>query len=289
MNYLKTYCSLIRKAENRTPPEGYTERHHIFPKSIFGNNNRVVALTAREHYIAHALLEKVYMNRYGVDDNRTKKMTYAFWGMCMRHKEEKKINSYLFELLRIRRIDTLKSIRGENHPNYGKKRSPEMIEKMRKASMGRKLSQETKKKLSEMRRGKCHPFYGKNHTEDAKKNISKNRKGKGLHSDEWRMWMSEKMKNNNPFKGKFHTEETKEKMRGKKVDEKVKQKLSELNCKLECKLINPEGEIFFIKNLPQFCKKTNLSYCSMHRVVSGKRKTHKGWTGFLINKKNDNQ
>jgi len=36
MNYLKVYCNLIRKAENRTPPEGYTEKHHIFPKSIFG-------------------------------------------------------------------------------------------------------------------------------------------------------------------------------------------------------------------------------------------------------------
>ena len=31
MNYLKTYCSLIRKAENRDCPEGYVEKHHIFP------------------------------------------------------------------------------------------------------------------------------------------------------------------------------------------------------------------------------------------------------------------
>jgi hypothetical protein len=41
MNYLKHYCNLIRKAENRVPPEGYTEKHHTFPKSIFGKNNRV--------------------------------------------------------------------------------------------------------------------------------------------------------------------------------------------------------------------------------------------------------
>jgi hypothetical protein len=39
MNYLKVYCNLIRKAENRTLPEGYVEKHHIFPISIFGNNN----------------------------------------------------------------------------------------------------------------------------------------------------------------------------------------------------------------------------------------------------------
>lgn len=204
MNYLKVYCNLVRKAENRTPPEGYTERHHIFPKSIFGNNNRVVALTAREHYIAHALLEKIYMNRYGLDDNRTKKMINAFWIMSTKNRKQK-INSYIFENLRLRRSIILR----------------------------------------------------------------------------------EKMLNDNPFKGKYHTEETKEKLKGKKVSEITKQKLSELNCKLECKLINPEGEVFFAKNLPQFCKKTNLSYCSMHRVVSGKRKTHKGWTGVIINKEKD--
>ena len=35
MNYLKAYCNLIRKAEHRVLPEGYTEKHHIFPKSIY--------------------------------------------------------------------------------------------------------------------------------------------------------------------------------------------------------------------------------------------------------------
>lgn len=78
MNYLKVYCNLIRKAENRTPPEGYTEKHHTFPKSIFGNNNRVVVLTAREHYIAHALLVKVYKKRYGITHKNTHKMLYAY-------------------------------------------------------------------------------------------------------------------------------------------------------------------------------------------------------------------
>ena len=204
MNYLKTYCSLIRKAENRDCPEGYVEKHHIFPKSIFGNNNRVVVLTAREHYIAHALLEKVYMSRYGIDDNRTKKMTYAFWIMSTKNKNNK-VNSHIFENLRLRRITILR----------------------------------------------------------------------------------EKMINDNHFKGKTHTEKTKEKMRGRKICENVKMRLSEINCRINCKLTSPTGDIFFTDNLPQFCKKTNLTYCCMHRVVAGKRKTHKGWTGLLINRKND--
>lgn len=72
MNYIKHYIKLIRKAQN-TVPEGYSEKHHVFPISIFGNNNFIVKLTGREHYISHALLEKIYIKRYGVNNKKTKK------------------------------------------------------------------------------------------------------------------------------------------------------------------------------------------------------------------------
>jgi hypothetical protein len=107
MNYLKVYCNLIRKAENRTPPEGYTERHHTFPKSIFGKNNRIVVLTAREHYIAHALLEKIYLKRYGLKDKRTTKMISAV--ICMKGNN-KYYNSFLYEQTRERFAFSLKGI-----------------------------------------------------------------------------------------------------------------------------------------------------------------------------------
>ena len=98
MNYLKVYCNLIRKAENRTPPEDYTEKHHTFPVSIFGKNNRIVVLTAREHYIAHALLEKICIQRYGLRDKRTIKMTYAHTSMvAVNGNNERYYNSYLYE------------------------------------------------------------------------------------------------------------------------------------------------------------------------------------------------
>ena len=116
MNYLKVYCNLIRKAENRTPPEGYTEKHHIFPKSIFGKNNRIVVLTAREHYIAHALLEKIYIKRYGLKDQRTIKMIYAHTYM---KGNGNYVNSYLYECSVMRRKNLMI---GENNFMYGKKR-----------------------------------------------------------------------------------------------------------------------------------------------------------------------
>lgn len=99
MNYLKVYCSLIRKAENRTPPEGYIEKHHIFPVSIYGKNDRIVVLSGREHYIAHALLEKVCIKRYGLNDYRTKKMINAVIAM---KGNSKYYNSFLYEKSRIR-------------------------------------------------------------------------------------------------------------------------------------------------------------------------------------------
>ena len=95
MNYLKIYCNLIRKAENRVSPEGYIEKHHTFPKSIFGKNKRIVILTAREHYIAHALLERIYIKRYGLKHWKTQKMICAH--ISMKCHKNYYVNSYLYE------------------------------------------------------------------------------------------------------------------------------------------------------------------------------------------------
>jgi hypothetical protein len=175
MNYLKHYCNLIRKAENRVPPEGYTEKHHTFPKSIFGKNNRVVILTGREHYIAHALLEKICIKRYGLKNQKTIKMIYAH--CVMKNSEDSYYNSYLYE---------------------NSKHRMRII--MSEIMKGRKLSESTKEKLRQQNVGDknpmfgmCgdkHPFYGKNHTEETKNNLSEKNIG-----------------NKNPFYGKHHTKE----------------------------------------------------------------------------------
>jgi hypothetical protein len=61
MNYQKIYDRLVSNAKNR-PVEGYTEKHHIKPKCIGGDdsNDNLVRLTSREHYIAHRLLYKIH-------------------------------------------------------------------------------------------------------------------------------------------------------------------------------------------------------------------------------------
>ena len=133
MNYLKIYCNLIRKAENRTPPEGYTEKHHTFPKSIFGKNNRIVVLTAREHYIAHALLEKICIQRYGARDKRTIKMNYAHCSMkAVNGNNERYYNSSLYENAKMRMVENMKGREGIKHTQEAKNRMSEIRKRLNK-------------------------------------------------------------------------------------------------------------------------------------------------------------
>ena len=83
MDYQKIYDDLINSARLRPNHKwlnGYTEQHHIVPKSMGGTNDscNLVRLTAREHFIAHWLLWRIH---------RTSKMAYAFKRMCTGHEQ----------------------------------------------------------------------------------------------------------------------------------------------------------------------------------------------------------
>jgi hypothetical protein len=45
--YAEHYWSLITRAHDRGSIEDYTEQHHVFPKSVCGDNDITVALTPR--------------------------------------------------------------------------------------------------------------------------------------------------------------------------------------------------------------------------------------------------
>lgn len=105
MNYLKIYCKLIRKAEKRdwkkSNVDFYIEDHHIFPISIYGNNNRVVGLSAREHFLAHWLLYKICLKRYGLRSRQTFNMGSGFSMMCVCNQlQERKYTSRQYEVAR---------------------------------------------------------------------------------------------------------------------------------------------------------------------------------------------
>ena len=61
MNYQKIYDQLVSHRQEN-PATGYTERHHILPKSLGGSDDpsNLVVLTGREHWVAHMLLHKIH-------------------------------------------------------------------------------------------------------------------------------------------------------------------------------------------------------------------------------------
>ena len=71
--------------------------------------------------------------------------------------------------------------------------------------IGKDISEETKKKMSEARKGEKHPMYGKHRSEETKKKMSEANKGKHF-SEEHKKKISEAQK------GKHRSEESKKKM-----------------------------------------------------------------------------
>jgi hypothetical protein len=125
------------------------ESHHIFPKSIYGNNNKVIYLTIREHYIAHKLLWKLFRKRYGVKDNRTRKMAMAFhfmiYGKGDTYRLQKYDNSYLYESARKAAQEAKKEKQrsdmiGKSYFGASEEVIRNGIEKMRQKKIGMKIT-----------------------------------------------------------------------------------------------------------------------------------------------------
>lgn len=71
------------------------------------------------------------------------------------------------------------SIKGKNHPMWGKHHSEETKRKMKEAAKGRKkVSEETKRKMREAHKGEKHAMWGKHHSGETKGKLSESMKGK---------------------------------------------------------------------------------------------------------------
>ena len=67
MDYGRIYEQLIARSMCREV-RGYTERHHIVPRCLGGSDDpaNLVRLTAKEHFLAHKLLVRMYPHNKGV-------------------------------------------------------------------------------------------------------------------------------------------------------------------------------------------------------------------------------
>ena len=102
MNYQKIYWKIITNAvsDRLLLSDEYTEKHHIFPKSIYGKNDATVELTGKEHIVAHHLLWKHYEKTFGKKDDRTRKMFWAFYFMIFDKRKKIKMKPYQYSSFR---------------------------------------------------------------------------------------------------------------------------------------------------------------------------------------------
>jgi hypothetical protein len=131
MDYQKIYNQIIERAKNREL-NGYTEKHHIIPKCLGGNNNNenLVRLTAREHFLCHRLLCEIHPNN--------NKLWYALWLMTVGKNRQKSLSSYMisnrtYEMLKLKFIARIKN-------------TPKPSNKGRKITWGDKISKSLKGK-----------------------------------------------------------------------------------------------------------------------------------------------
>ena len=213
--YTKWYNAIIYKALRDLNRGGYTEKHHIIPKSLSGDNStdNLVKLTAREHFICHWLLTKMTTG-----ENKAKMVCALHRMRCINGQQQRyqtKITSRVFEHIReslsnrMRELNTnrvrapITEQARKNMSNAQKRRivSENARKNMSLAQVGKKKSQETKEKIAKSKLGKIF-------TDEHKENMSNAQKGRIMSTEhKEKLSLSKIGKKRKPF-----SEETKKKM-----------------------------------------------------------------------------
>ena len=178
MDYHTVYKQICDRARSREREPGvYYEKHHVVPKCLGGtdNSDNLVLLTYREHFLCHALLVKMHTGQAYY------KMLYALNGMQRINDRQQRSTSRLYDYFRqkfvnmksesMRNNNPMKNekhrethalaVKQRNSPGMtGKNHTTETRSKMRKKQLGKPVSEETKRKLSEINKRKAQePGY----------------------------------------------------------------------------------------------------------------------------------
>ena len=183
MNYQNIYNLLVKKAQNRMETVGYTEKHHIIPRTLAGSDDasNIVVFTGREHFIAHLLLAKIHggsmwhaahmmsnMKRYtnrkyeNVRKEHVKRVSIRQTGKIVSLDTRKKISEN-----KERSAKISQSLKGRPKSEEHK----EAYKQARLAGGGWIVSEEHKSSVSKKMKGSGNPMWGKTHNEEAKLKI----------------------------------------------------------------------------------------------------------------------
>lgn len=171
--------------------------------------------------------------------------------------------------------------------------SDETKNKISKANLGKKRSNDFKQQVSKMHQGNQY-WLGKTHTELSKKKISDANKGKTPwlgkeHTDSTKKKISDANKNQIPWnKGIPRTEEEKKKisnskkgktsgMLGKTHTESAKRKMSDRQTLTIHCLVSPEGVRHTFTKTKEFCKEHGLHAKYVYELLGGKISSYKQW------------
>jgi len=163
--YYNIYFDIISRARHRKI-SGYSEKHHIIPKSLGGTDTKdnLVVLTPREHLVCHLLLTKI------VCDEHKGKMIYALQCMTMKSRTTKnrytKINSRIYASVK-KEISRLASER--------------MANRTYEEQMGLESATRKRESISRANTKEKNPFWGKKHSAETRRFISENQTGEKSH------------------------------------------------------------------------------------------------------------
>lgn len=168
MDYRRIYDELIsdrfkQKAQRKLDKKNgaYFERHHIVMRCKGGSNDEsnIVLLTAREHFLAHWMLWRIYRDRQS---------SLAFHKMLSKNKlgQYRYYSSIGYDEARISFSETNKGNK------FGLKKESNKPHRMTCKHQREAHSIAMKGMFS----GEKNPFYGKKHSEDVRKIMSKKAK-----------------------------------------------------------------------------------------------------------------
>lgn len=151
-DYKKHYKALVGRAASRIK-QGYTERHHITPKCLGGDEcpDNLVELTAREHYIAHLMLVKIHTGN--------SKLVFAAHMMTI-DRYGRRIGNRKYEWLRRLHSESTRRLKMGNTHTLGCKWTRGTKLKMSASAMGNKRNlgnrcpDEVRSKISNAHMGK---------------------------------------------------------------------------------------------------------------------------------------
>lgn len=158
MNYSRIYDSIIGNAKGKSY-DGYTEKHHIIPRSLGGSNDpsNLVILSAREHFICHYLLIKIHKNN---QSNFYKMIKALAMMLCSSQNQIRYSPSRKYEIIRneYSKAQSLNQL-GSNNSQFGTRWITNLIEDKKHLKhlkipdgwyLGRKLRYEVLKKKKEV-------------------------------------------------------------------------------------------------------------------------------------------